>query len=464
MNDAECVRTAISNGNWELVELILSIPLTPTIASAVLASLPTSTPHSVRFRIIRSLVQFGASGLPLSGWLLKAVEESDFQLMDFLLQAGAPLEAGDNRALHSAVVKKDLRSLQTLLKARPSPQVLCELFPLLRQGYLPGERLDVARMLLEYGARGVQVDQALVDAVADTSDSRDLALITELLRYGANVNYNEGKVVSLAATQADIAVLRLAYGSKPSSRTTSAALPLAFDAHGERHSLTLEIIELLLNFGMEEAPAQRALELAVHGSLDNTDIINRLISYNKKLVGPAFKFAVALKSTRRKTPFLKSLLPMGVPQNAIDEALVAETRHVLESNDTTILKLLLDNGASINHNTGEALSIGISSGNRILATLLLGGKENPSSTIITKAFHALFHNLQSKIEVTGQNDLVKIAEDLLSRGVEQSAIDSTLRSVLNVATQSRNIGALVDLLLQYHANINTADGTCLVSN
>jgi ankyrin repeat protein len=463
LNNAECLRHAISHLNWDLADSILNEPLSATHASAVLASLPLTTPKSDRFRIVGALVQHGASGPPLARWLIKAVEESDFPLMDLLLRAGAPLESGNSRALHSAVARKDLKSLQTLLQnTQPSPQSLSDIFPLLRQGHSPAERLETARVLLQHGARGPEVDQALVDATADTSNSRDLALITELVRHGANVNHNGGKAVSIAVTQADMSILHLLCESKPATSSTSAALPLAFDANGQRHSSTSQMIELLLKGGIEEGPALAALKIAVRGGPENLDIINRLIVANSRLLGPAFQYAIALKSVRKKVPIISSLLKLGVTQGAIDEALAAETRHVVDNTDFVVLSVLLEKGASVNFNDGEALSTGVASGNYALAKLLLHGKEPPSRANITKAMRALF-NAPSMLKTTAnQGDQLEIVRELLTRGVEQPAIDSALRTILDVANAESNTEGLVDLLLHHQANVNTADGTCFV--
>ncbi|KAF2708484.1 hypothetical protein K504DRAFT_468816 [Pleomassaria siparia CBS 279.74] len=464
-NDVECLRNALSNANWALADLILQTPISPANASTALTFLPITTPESERFPVIRALVHHGASGTSLARWLIKAVEEGDFQLMDLLLQAGAPLESGNSRALHSAVARKDIKSLQTLLKSRPTPQSLSELFPLLRQGYTPAERLEMSQLLLEHGARGLEVDQALVDAVADTSNTRDLALITEFVRHGANVDHNGGKAIALAVTQADTPIVHLLCGCKPSISSTSVALPLTFDANGKRHSTTLQLIEILLTNGIEEGPAVQLLKIAVKGGPDNLDIINRLTVANARLSGPAFQYAIALKSTPKKSPIISSLLKRGIPQSAQNEALAAETRYAVQSNDVVVLKELLDHGASVNYNDGEALSVSVASGASTLTKLLLNGKDIPSRTSVTKAFRALFHDPNFQRKSSNEAGQVTIAKELLARGVEQPAIDSALRAVLDVArteTNLENLENLVDLLLENNADVNTADGTCFV--
>ncbi|KAF2865389.1 ankyrin repeat-containing domain protein [Massariosphaeria phaeospora] len=459
-NEAECLRHAIANANWVLADLILETPLSPAHVSVALAVLPTDAPRPERFRIISALVQKGATGPPMGRWLLRAVEEGDLPLVDLLLHAGAPLEAGNNSPLHAAVARKDSKSLRILLNARPSPQSIANVFPMLRPNYSSVERLDTTRLLLEHGARGTEVDQALVDAIVDTSGSRDLALITELVRHGANVNHDNGKVISVAVVQADLSVLHLLCGSKPSSISTSRALPLAFDASGARHATTLQIIELLLANGAEDDSAFKTLRIAVNGGPGNLDIIMRLIETSSRLLGSAFQYAIALDQAQKKAPILHALLQKGIPQEALDEALTAETRQVVSSTDTTILELLLQNGASVNHRDGEALSAGVAAGNIALIKLLLNGKDSASKASIKKAFRALFQDSTLRHTNSTKSDMVEIARELLVRGVEQPSIDSALRTVLNPANQYSNVEVFVDLLLQYHANVNTADGTC----
>jgi len=347
-NEAECLRLAISNSNWILVDAILETHIEPQQASAALATLPMNTPQSDRLRIIRALIQKGASGRPLGRWLTRAIEEGDNTLVDLLLGAGAPVAAGDDGPLQLAVRRKDIRSLRLLLNARPAPEALAKLFPLIRtgSGHSPSERLDISRLLLESGARGTEVDQALIDAVADNSSTRDVALITELVQHGANVNYNNGKSLSLAVAQANLPMLRLLCSSSPTPSSTSLALPLAFDTHGGKHSTTLPLIELLLSHGVEEQPALQALRLAISGGPGNLDIIQQLLAASTRLLGPAFEYTIALEDTNKKAPILEALLKMGIPQDALDRALVVETQYAATNKDITTAKVLMGQGAS----------------------------------------------------------------------------------------------------------------------
>jgi ankyrin repeat protein len=457
-HEAECLKIVISNYNWSLAYAILQTPISPQQASAALKVLPHDVPHSEKQRVIQALVQKGATGPPLSYWLTRAVEEADESLMNLLLSAGAPIVSSGNSPIHAAISKKDLHSLQMLLNTRPSPEVLAKAFPLLRIGHSPRERLIVSRLLLKYGAHGTEVDEALIYAVADGSSNRDMALITELCTSGANVNYDNGKVLQLAVSQANLALLQLFCNSKPTVTSTSAALPLVFGPGGSRHSKTLDIIDLLLANGVEERPALQALQIAIQGGSDNEDIMKRLVATNIKLLDPALEYTVASEDTKSKTTILKALLRMGVTQGALDRALAAESHHAVSNRDTTCTKMLLEMKASVAHNDGEAVRLAVASKDSALTELLLSRKHQLSQAILTKAFGTLFQS-----DITEEYDKVtKIAQELLRCGVDQAAIDSALYLLLANTYNSQHINDLLDLLLRYNANVNTAEGACFV--
>lgn len=463
INDAECLQLALMNSNWALVNAILETPISPQHAATALTVLPSNTPQPERLRIIHALVQKGAAGPPLTRWLTLAAKDGDTALVELLLSAGAPVGSRENGPLQYAIANRDKKSLTLLLNANPSPEALAMVFPLLRTNHSQSERLETSRLLLQAGARGPEVDQALVDAVADTSSTRDGALIRDLLRHGANVNYSNGKTISLAAAQADIDLLRLLCNSKVTSLSTSSALPLAFDSNGGRHLKTFPIIDLLLSAGVEEEPALRAMQIAINGGPDNLDIIKRLITANARLLSPAFQYTVALEDSKKKAPILASLLELGVSQDSLDQSLAVEIRHAVSNKDTTTTKLLLGEGASVSYNDGEALSVAVASGRSSLTEMLLSGKHQPSRSSLTKAFRSLFTDEHTTVSKKNEKSVYKIARELLVRGVEQLAIDSALRATLCGNFHGiQNLEPLVDLLLKHDANVNTADGACFV--
>ncbi|CAO2650980.1 Nn.00g092770.m01.CDS01 [Neocucurbitaria sp. VM-36] len=461
-NEAECLRAALANSNWILVDAILQTPLSPHHASAAMAVLPSNAPQADRLRVIQALIQKGATGPALGRWLSQATKEGDVAMIELLLSVGTPVDSNGNSPLQFAITRKDTKSLKLLLNARPSSEALAKVFPLLHNDHSPSERRETSRMLLEFGARGPEVSQALIDAVTDTSAARDEVLIIELVRRGADVNYDNGKVFTLAAAQADMSLLRLLCNSKPTSLSTSLALSLAFDLHGNRHAKTFEIIDLLLSHGIDEKAALPALHTAIRGGPDNIDIVKRLITANTRLLSPALEYAVALEDLKKKGPVLETLLTMGVAQEALDQALAVESRHAVSNKDITSTKLLLGKGASVSYNDGEALSVAVASGSSTLTETLLSGKHQPSRSSVTKAFRSLFADENTLGAARSEKSILKIARELLSRGVDQAVIDSALRAVHCNIDGKASIEKLVDLLLKHSANVNTADGACFV--
>jgi ankyrin repeat protein len=349
-----------------------------------------------------------------------------------------------------------------ILDTNLPPQTLSQVFPLLWQNYSPLERLETAKLLLGRGARGVEVDQTLIRALAEPPASQDLSLITDLVRHGANVDYENGKSIQLVTGQADVAVLNLLLESKPSTHSTSSALPLAFTENGKRHSKTLEIIELLLSSGVEQVAAVNALQVAIEGGPQNLDIVKSFVNRDVSLVGPAFHCASELHDCSMSAPIVDYLLRMGVPTESLNDALVAQAKLQLTHSDDTLIKLLLDHGASVNHCDGEALRATVVSGSTSATQLLLNGKETPSRSTLTKAFRALFQSGLEHSNATQPSSRVDIARQLLQRGVDQPAIDYALRMVLDDANKDDNYAQVAELLLQNHANANTADGACFV--
>ncbi|KAF2197925.1 hypothetical protein GQ43DRAFT_379877 [Delitschia confertaspora ATCC 74209] len=456
LNQAEALRSSLSCSKWRMVDIVLNAPITSADACVALNALPRQTPRNERLKIMGALVKYGARGAALGDWLIRAVEDNDPPLLSFLVRSGAPLDSDGHKALKIVITRKDVNNLKVLLEGKIEAKSLALVFPLLYHGYSPSERLLTSTLLLQHGARGVQVDQALIDSVADATTSRDPLLIEELLRHHANVNYDGGKSVHLAVAQADMPILRKLCGSRPSLQTTSTALPIAFERSGKRHSTTLQIIELLSAHGVLQDHAARALRIAVDGGSSNLDIIDRLISVEPKLIDSAFQFAIGLQDSTKKLAIVEALFRIGIPQNTLDAELISETQKAIISNDFKILMLLLDNGASVNANEGKALKLAVGVRSKVLTRTLLSGRRPAIESVITKAFRTLSHDGQPDTS----SEAIAIAQELLQRGVEQPAIDSAFRTALSGTKHYDNTEQLVDLLLQFKANVNSADGTC----
>lgn len=359
-NEAECLRLAIENTNWTVVDAILETPIEPQHASAALAVLPLDTPRSDRLRIVQTLLQKGASEPALARWLRFAIEEHDTALTDLLLKSGAQVNA---------------------------------------------------------------------------------------------------QAVSLAVTQSDEAVLRLLCSHNPDSTSTSKVLPLVFGPQGQRHSKTLVLLDILLAQGVEDTSALQTLQIAIQGGPENTDVMQRLLSVDPKFLGPAFEYTIALEDVSKKRPLMDTLLKLGIPQEALDKGLAAETSFAARNKDLSTTTVLMSQGASV---SGDALWIAVSSGDQLLTKILLSGKHLPSRSDVTRSFRTLFLERALHDPKIDGDGAISIAQQLLDCGVEQPAVDAALRATLDITNDPPRMKVLLDLLLQQNANVNSADGVCFL--
>lgn len=58
--------------------------------------------------------------------------------------------------------------------------------------------------------------------------------------------------------------------------------------------------------------------------------------------------------------------------------------------------------------------------------------------------------------------MLSVAQMLLLHGIEQPAVDAALRATLGSKVGLLRADALIDILLQHHANVNSADGVCFL--
>lgn len=104
--------------------------------------------------------------------------------------------------------------------------------------------LKIATSLLEKGAKGDGVGSALIAVLkqhtaAPQSVTESFADL--LLKHGADVNYNHGEALQLAAAQGNAKLLARLLGEKPNTDTLTSAFPKVFDA-----SLTEDKVHELL--------------------------------------------------------------------------------------------------------------------------------------------------------------------------------------------------------------------------
>lgn len=91
--------------------------------------------------------------------------------------------------------------------------------------------MGVLELLLEHGAKGELVDIALLQALDAMKQGLDAEGFVDLfLQYGANVNYQHGQSLQIAALNGNVLLLQKLFNHGPSRQSLSMAFSMAFAA------------------------------------------------------------------------------------------------------------------------------------------------------------------------------------------------------------------------------------------
>ncbi|KAG5953086.1 hypothetical protein E4U53_006953 [Claviceps sorghi] len=248
-NNGECVVAATRSAFISSLELLLGLwdedgnqashtVAQPTLARALRACWNLS--RESRFRVTSNLLKAGLQAAEdLHKALNEAVNEDDAEerLVRLLLAHGASPTANGCKTLVDAVNKLAPPSLALILDRKlPQEDVnrafnhafVADTF----NRWFTEAGLQTASVLLDKGARGDALSGALVLAVkCCTPETRDLAnrFVTLLVSHHADVNYNHGEPLQLAASKANVLWTRQLLECRPTIETLSLAFQRIFD-------------------------------------------------------------------------------------------------------------------------------------------------------------------------------------------------------------------------------------------
>jgi hypothetical protein len=174
-------------------------------------------------------------------------QETRLQMIGLLLDAGADVNFLGGEAILRATQSYDLVSLETLLKSRPKPESLDTAFSATTATMNPRQRYNIYWRLIDAGAAGDAVNEAIVVVVGEQSDDLD---IFQLLIPNGSVDYGGGRALCLAIKHRLRKHVSLLLQKKPQAETFQNAFKeaLALDDEG----LQLVFCRMLLQAGPEE--------------------------------------------------------------------------------------------------------------------------------------------------------------------------------------------------------------------
>ncbi|KAI0206368.1 hypothetical protein F4808DRAFT_117339 [Astrocystis sublimbata] len=438
-SDGMALLEAIRHEKHDIVKLMLGNKSFATdVLNAAFAEAMKSEKKTTRAALSETLLKAGASGEIVSDALLAAASDGDLAFGTILLQNGGSINHKEGQAIVEACESGALSVLEMLLKGntKVSLNVLQKGFQGATQLSDLKRRAEIFQLLLQMGATGEVVDIQLVSAVRYADEGTDMVKL--LLQYGANPDYNNGEAVEKAIRSAFLENLELLLGlapiderassqqKKPSPQTLAYGLDACWDLNVDTR---FTVIKWLFKSGQLTPNAiNSALYRAVKGSDPEERLIRYLMQNSASPIANDCQALVAAASTlspplfeellepdvtnanaslvfskafvygdpnlwfsERGLKIATSLLERGARGDTAGAVLVAVLKHSNASSHAltiSFVSLLLNHGADVNHNHGEAVQFAVAHGDKeLLATLL---KEKPNAETLKSAFPKIF--------------------------------------------------------------------------
>jgi hypothetical protein len=302
-------------------------------------------------------------------------------LIRMLLEKGADVNHGGGEAILLATKAFDMPSLDMLLERRPRAPSLSRAFAAALNIPDSNSRFEVCQKLMNAGAIGDEVNKGLTIAV--TAEYQNIEFL-KLILLSASVNFQHGHALCLAIANDYEAHLRLMLEKRPNETTFDAAFVAAMRLRNPRDQL--KYCRILTGAGPVRDSCSKALVVAIKSQKEelcklflekgaspdfdggasiitatwseNLGILELLVAGGYQMPNNAslvagFETVLSVSSQSKKMKLLKLFLDAGLKGPSLDVALVSASKQGVEG--SSLCKLFLEYGASVNAQGGEAL-------------------------------------------------------------------------------------------------------------
>lgn len=417
--------------------------------------------------------------------LALATQQGSLDTVKLLVKSGADCRHQNASALKDAVTsRRDDLAVAMLAGSKPDQLPSTALLDQMVAS-TSTEQFLLRESLLCAGAKGPGVDTLLLNSVEELPPQRDNKLISMLVHYGANVNFDDGKCVKSAVSRGELEILRLLLPGKPSIETASQSMGIAMSV--ENRSRRTEIIRLLVAAGacgefqfgevllaaVQESPVDitmletlllqgkadvnhdqgEALCYAVeHCGLPVLDIILRHSLPSSAVIGRAISRAIMLSTTHAERELkIRRLLQKEKTQKSIDDALITElqTLSTIPARDRSlsVLKALLNAKANPNVQTGKSLCLAVEMEDLSILDLILQRPVNSQS---------LSKSLPIAVELQLPSMRLSVCRKLLAKGIPEDVVSEGL-----IFAVKANHLELCRLLTDHSGSVNYQNGRSL---
>lgn len=307
-------------------------------------------------------------------------------------------------------------------------------------------------------------------------DQRSLVVLKSLLAAGVDVNAYNGVALCRAVAGSSSVITDILLTVKPSVASLNAALPQAVMIPDQADRLTFtqkllhagasarDINEALL-FAIRKYPADFALINTLVTNADTSDgfalaeavkggnvvllelILARSKHHTGSTLNDAFHKASLVQDQNLRKLMCELLLEAGAKGPVVSEALLAAAG----TGDLALGTILLNHGASVDHQEGQAVVEACRSGAPEILHLLLSSRAAVKKETLERAF-------QAATEIRHLKQRVDVFQLLLESGVSGEAVDAQL---ISAARYGEDALELVELLLRFGASTDYQNGEAI---
>lgn len=481
-NENAAMMLAVENKQRECLDALLNGPISLSSATMLIDHIPVNASQDEALYMASTLFAKGAQDGEWGQVLINSIERGYRELVAALVNHGASIDYNDAHAVRMALERSDIDLLQLLLQGRSTPSVLAKSIPDAVRLSSDSDRREAVIALLEKKVVGDELHIAL-QTVCRTPSLRDIEVIRALLRHGASVDFKvqEDNCVCNAVQLADFDLLSMLCEHNPSDQVLSAAFTVAFESRNQTsRTEVLNIMDLLLHKGAQGKAVTDALVNVVRME-EERDILRLLLKHGTDVnfkSGLPIQEALQAPSTsalqqicghaRIESGTFDRLIPLALKRqdyktrgamlvrasskyrSVLSRALVFEITHLGGREEA--VQMLLENGASVNYESGEALSSAVRAENLKLARRL---SQNIDNGTLSKAFRVA-------IALESSDMRRRMMEFLLSQTSAHAEIGQNEGLVAECRRAASADIAIVNLLLQHNANVDFQDGAALI--
>lgn len=449
----------------------------PRSMEHLLPLIPQSPPH-LRLDMTKSIInaagQDGIAVSVLNDALIRAlghpsdeVDQCLIPLVDILITAGASVDHLRERCFRMAAEVGSIKLLELLIHNMSEAASLSPAVPVCMKVKDSDQRQKFVGILLKSGAKGPEVNQALIDAIEEEPTDK---ILVQCLLEKADLEYLGGRALSAAMRRSRVELVasiintggtspknRLDAGQilfEPGTKERQAKLSLLLQAgvgqKGLDHGLIREIsgegdgrvVTMLLDHKAScEYDGGRSLELAI--CCQNDRILEQLIARrpNHQILENMIPKAIEIKNVISRRTCLGLLLRGGARGERVNNALVQEVE-TPDYRDPQLIHLLVEHGARIDYSDARAIKFAVSSPLEVDILRILASGTAASALLASLIPLAMKHRQELRLS---------LLQVLLEKGARGIHVDAALVTAVSEGAKAQ---PTVALLLEYKASVN----------